>query len=76
MFGCDMPKGTTACLVLVEQVLGGVGHASGVVLDAKGVLRPLWGGKARVLHQARPQCVGQVLHHSQQRETFKYYSRL
>ena len=53
--GCD------ADLVLLQQVLSTVGDAPSIVLDAKGMLRPLWRHKARVLHQARPQCVCKIL---------------
>ena len=53
--GCD------ADLVLLQQVLSAVGDAPSVVLHAKGMLGPLWRHKARVLHQARPQCVCKIL---------------
>ena len=53
--GCD------ADLVLLQQVLSTVGDAPSIVLDAKGMLRPLWRHKACVLHQARPQCVCKIL---------------
>ncbi len=57
-----MPIIGEANLVLIEQVLGCVGHASSVVLNAEGMLRPLRGDKSRMLDQARPQRVGEILH--------------
>ena len=62
-------QGLAPYLVLIEQVLGCVGHASSIVLDAEGMLRPLGGNESRVLYQTRPQRVGQVLHFSQNRRS-------
>ncbi len=50
-------------LILIEQVLSTIGDPASIVLDAKCMLRPLCGCKARVLDQPCSQCVGQVLHH-------------